>query len=111
MLAKPGLLRSVGAVYIWQRFGDLGNNSLVGPGSVIFNTGLTRLFPITESQQVELTWQVFNLANHANLYPAQGALVAPTFGQPSPASTAGLGALNQTVNDPRVMQFALKYSF
>jgi hypothetical protein len=92
-------------------FGNVGNNSLVGPGSVIFNTGLTRLFPITESQQVEFTWQVFNLANHANLYPAQGALVAPTFGQPTPGSTAGLGALNQTVNDPRVMQFALKYSF
>jgi hypothetical protein len=92
-------------------FGNVGNNSLFGPGSIIFNTGLTRLFPIGESQQVEFTWQVFNLANHANLYPAQTALVAPTFGQPTPASTAGLGALNQTVNDPRVMQFALKYSF
>jgi Carboxypeptidase regulatory-like domain/TonB dependent receptor-like, beta-barrel len=92
-------------------FGNVVNNSLVGPGSIIFNTGLSRLFPITESQQVEFTWQVFNVANHVNLYPATGALVAPTFGKPAPASTAGLGALNQTVNDPRVMQFALKYSF
>ncbi len=92
-------------------FGNVVNNSLVGPGSIIFNTGLSRLFQITEGQQVEFRWEVFNLANHANLYPATGAFVAPTFGKPAPASTAGLGALNQTVNDPRVMQFALKYSF
>ncbi|HEX4001351.1 MAG TPA: TonB-dependent receptor [Candidatus Acidoferrales bacterium] len=92
-------------------FGNVGNNSLFGPGSIIVNTALSRLFPITERQQVEFRWEVFNLPNHANLYPAQTAFVAPTFGQPTPASTAGLGALNQTVNDPRIMQFALKYTF
>ena len=94
-------------------FGDLGNNSLFGPGAVIVNTALSRIFPIRESQQVEFRWEVFNLPNHANLYVPSviGAALLPTFGQPTPASTAGLGALNQTVNDPRVMQFALKYSF
>ena len=92
-------------------FGNVGNNSLFGPGAIIVNTALSRLFQITEGQQIELRWEVFNFPNHANLYPAQTAFVAPTFGQPTPASTAGLGGLNQTVNDPRVMQFALKYSF
>jgi hypothetical protein len=101
-------------------FGNLGNNSLFGPGAIIVNTALSRVFPITERQQVEFRWEVFNLPNHANLYPPSGAgaigpplqqLIFPTFGQPTPASTAGLGALNQTVNDPRVMQFALKYIF
>ena len=51
------------------------------------------------------------MPNHANLYGPTTGLVAPSFGQPTPASTAGLGALNQTTNDPRIMQFALKYSF
>jgi hypothetical protein len=92
-------------------FGDLGNNSLFGPGAIIVNTAVSRLFQIRESQQVEFRWEVFNLPNHANLYPPTGAVVAPTFGQPTAASTAGLGALNQTTNDPRVMQFALKYIF
>jgi len=92
-------------------FGDLKNNSLFGPGSFIVNTGLSRLFPIGEHQQVEFRWEVFNVPNHPNLYSPQTAFVAPTFGQPTPATTAGLGALAQTVNDPRIMQFALKYSF
>jgi hypothetical protein len=92
-------------------FGDLKNNSLFGPGSILTNTALSRLFPIGERQQIEFRWEVFNLPNHVNLYAPQGALVAPTFGQPTAGSTAGLGALNQTTNDPRTMQFALKYTF
>ena len=34
---------------------------------------------------VEFRWEVFNVPNHANLYGPQGAFVAPTFGQPTPA--------------------------
>ena len=92
-------------------FGNLKNNSLFGPGSILANTALSRLFPIGERQMVEFRWEVFNVPNHANLYGPTTGLVAPSFGQPTPASTAGLGALNQTTNDPRIMQFALKYSF
>jgi hypothetical protein len=92
-------------------FGNLKNMSLFGPGSIVVNTGLWRDFKVTEGQQIEFKWEVFNLPNHANLYPPQGGVILPTFGQPTPASTAGLGALNQTVNDPRTMQFSLKYSF
>jgi len=92
-------------------FSSLKNNSLFGPGSIIVNTGVMKLFPIGERQTIEFRWEVFNLPNHANLYPPNGAFVAPAFGQPTPASTAGLGALNQTTNDPRTMQFALKYTF
>jgi Carboxypeptidase regulatory-like domain/TonB dependent receptor len=97
-------------------FGNLGNNTLFGPGSVIVNTGLARIFPIREGQLLEFRWEVFNLPNRVNLYPPSGIgaglpAVFPTFGQPTPVSVTGLGALAQTVNDPRIMQFALKYSF
>jgi len=107
--------------YAWPApytFGNLKNNSLFGPGSILVNTALSRLFPIGERQSVEFRWEVFNLPNHANLYAPNGSGagfpfpgVFTTFGQPTPASTAGLGALNQTTNDPRIMQFALKYLF
>jgi Carboxypeptidase regulatory-like domain/TonB dependent receptor len=92
-------------------FSPLKFNALFGPGAVVANTGLAKLFPITERQTLEFRWEVFNLANHANLYPPENGFVLPNFGQPTAANTAGLGALNQTINDPRVMQFALKYSF
>ncbi len=92
-------------------FGNVKNMSLFGPGSVIFNTALERIFQVREGQQLAFRWEVFNMPNHANLYPPTAYYVLPTFGQPTPASTAGLGALNQTVNDPRTMQFALKYTF
>jgi len=92
-------------------FGNVKNMSLFGPGSIIVNTALQRSFQIREGQALLFRWEVFNMPNHANLYPPNGAVVTPTFGQPTPASTAGLGALNQTVNDPRTMQFALKYTF
>lgn len=92
-------------------FGSLKNMNVFGPGSIIINTALERIFQVREGQQVLFRWEVFNMPNHANLYPPQTAFVAPTFGQPTAGSTAGLGALNQTVNDPRTMQFALKYTF
>ncbi len=92
-------------------FGDVKNYSLFGPGSIIINTALERIFQVREGQQLLFRWEVFNMPNHANLYPPENYLVLPTFGQPTATSTAGLGALNQTVNDPRTMQFALKYTF
>lgn len=92
-------------------FGNLKDYSLFGPGSIIINTALERIFQVREGQQVLFRWEVFNMPNHANLYPPENFFVLPTFGQPTQASTAGLGALNQTVNDPRTMQFALKYTF
>jgi Carboxypeptidase regulatory-like domain/TonB dependent receptor len=92
-------------------FGNLVDYSLFGPGSIIINTALERIFQVREGQQLLFRWEVFNMPNHANLYPPEAYYVLPTFGQPTQASTAGLGALNQTVNDPRTMQFALKYTF
>ncbi|MGD0955265.1 MAG: TonB-dependent receptor [Candidatus Acidiferrales bacterium] len=92
-------------------FGNVGNYSLFGPGSIIINTALARTFQIREGQQLMFRWEVFNMPNHANLYPPANFFVLTNFGQPTQASTAGLGALNQTVNDPRTMQFALKYTF
>jgi len=96
-------------------FGNLGNNSLVGPGSVIINAALIRSFPIREHQSLEVRAEAFNLPNWVNLYPPQTSIIVPGFGAPTPSSAyatgAGLGAFSSTVYDPRIMQFAMKYVF
>lgn len=95
-------------------FGNLGNNSLVGPGSIIINAALIRAFPIREHQTLEIRAEAFNLFNLVNLYPPQRSIIVPGFGQPSASAYAtgtGLGAFSIAVYDHRIMQFALKYVF
>ncbi len=96
-------------------FGNLGNNALLGPGSVNLNMALTRAFRIRENQTLEFRAEAFNFPNLVNTYPPQTTVIAPNFGQPTPSSSysvgAGLGAFASTIYDPRIMQFALKYIF
>jgi hypothetical protein len=72
---------------------------------------LVRDFQIREHQTLEVRGEAFNLPNWTNVYNPVTNLTAPNFGQIVPSSTAGLGALTQSINDPRIMQFALKYNF
>lgn len=96
-------------------FGNLGQGSLFGPGQITFNTALQRSFKITERQSLMVRWEVFNIANHANLglpsvaAPLGGA--TPTFGEPSVGSAYGGAFAGGIGAQPRIMQFALKYSF
>lgn len=107
----------------------VGLDSFYGPWTEQVDLGLARRFRITERQAVTFQVQAFNLLNHANYYVQNGNGVNPiqynSFG-----STCGDGqTVNQTcylapntgqfgrlsvinaLNGPRVLQFALKYSF
>ena len=111
-----------------------GLDSFYGPQQI--DLGLTRRFNLTERQAVALQVQVFNVTNHANYYVQNGTGVdsaqytAVAFGnKPDGSTTCGDGVtLNQTcylvpnpsfgqllvinaLNGPRVMQFALKWTF
>jgi hypothetical protein len=62
--------------------------------------GLTRTFRLGETQALEFRAEAFNLPNHVNLNnPASTVLSNPNFG------------VITTVQDPRILQFALKYAF
>lgn len=113
-----------------------GLNSFYGPWTQEVDLGLARRFKLTERNALTLQAQVFNIANHANYYVQNGTgvvanqyAVAP-FGNTADGSTnCGDGStINQScyllpgsnfgqlqvinyLNGPRVMQFALKYSF
>lgn len=108
-----------------------GLNSFYGPWMQQIDVGLTRHINITERHVITLEAQVFNLLNHANYYvqngtgvnPLQYSAFGPTCGDGlTPNQTCylapnsgpgGFGSLNviNSLNGPRVMQFALKYAF
>jgi Carboxypeptidase regulatory-like domain/TonB dependent receptor len=80
-------------------FGNAGWNSLRGPGGFNIDVGLSRSFRIRESQSVQLRFEFFNTTNHVN------------FNNPgSNINVSNFGTI-LSAQDPRILQFALKYMF
>lgn len=80
-------------------FGNSGRDALLGPGSVNFDMALSRLFPLGEARSLEFRFEAFNVINHANFAVPDNTVTDSTFGQILSAA------------DPRILQFALKFSF
>ena len=80
-------------------FGNMGANSVQGPGRIQVDMGLTRTFNIREGQTVQFRAEAFNVPNHLNPNDPITALNNLNFGK------------IQTAQDPRIMQLALKYVF
>jgi hypothetical protein len=81
------------------QWGNMAANNIIGPGSIRIDMGLTRTLRIREGQAVELRGEAFNLPNHVNPNNPTTVLSNTLFGKTT------------TVGDPRILQFALKYSF
>jgi hypothetical protein len=113
-----------------------GLDSFYGPWTQQIDLGLTRRFNLTERHTIALQAQVFNVMNHANYYVQNGTgvnsvqyVAAPFGNNPDGSTTCGDGVtLNQicylvpnpgfgklqvinALNGPRVMQFAVKWTF
>jgi hypothetical protein len=73
--------------------------TILNPSSLQNDFALTRTFKIAGAQNVQFRWEVFNLINHVNFNAPIAALNSASFGQ------------IQTAGDPRIMQFALKFTF
>ena len=80
-------------------FGNLVNNSLIGPGRFNVDMGLVRSFRIGGERQVQFRAEAFNVLNRVNLSNPVSALNSPNFG------------LITSASDPRIIQLALKYTF
>jgi hypothetical protein len=80
-------------------YGNAGYNSLKAPGFFGMDSNLTRFFKVREHQRFELRFEFFNVLNHVNFNAPVANLRSPTFG------------IIQSAGDPRILQFALKYSF
>lgn len=78
-------------------------NNFRGPGYFSIDMALRKSWNFTERQSLAFSWEVFNVTNSAR-FDAFSAL-------PSLDSAGSFGKYSQTLTGPRVMEFALRYSF
>jgi hypothetical protein len=83
-------------------YGNLGRNTIQGPGLVRLDLGLTRAFRVRENQTLEFRAEAFNAPNHVIPADPNVTLNSTNFGK----------ILNyRTAYSPRIMQLAMKYVF
>lgn len=82
-------------------FGNVGRNTLIGPGIFNFDASLHKDFNITEQHRLEFRWEAFNALNH------------PNWSTPNTNANdrINFGTITGTRTNMRQMQFALKYVF
>lgn len=80
-------------------FGNVGRNSLTGPGFINLDLGLARAFAISGRSRLELRAEVFNVLNRRNYTLVNRILNAQNFGQITSQA------------DPRQMQFGARLTF
>ncbi len=84
--------------------GEIGNrNSLRGPGYFDTDMGLHKVFNISERQQLQFRWEVFNVFNTVR-FDVQSANIEPDV-------TSAFGFLSRTLTLYRRMEFGVHYSF
>jgi hypothetical protein len=86
------------------RAGNVGRNSLFGPGQVYFDMAIQRDFPIRfwklDNHKLEFRADLFNAFNHPNLFTPTYNMYDPNFN-----NTA------ITINGGRQIKLWLKYTF
>ena len=80
-------------------FGNLGRNSVYGPGQINYDMALSRRFAVKERWKIEFRADFFNILNHANPNGPGTSNAASTFGEIT------------TFGTPRQIQMALKLYF
>ena len=82
-------------------FGNIGRNSLMGPGFVNLDASLYRRFQIREHRALDFRFETFNTANHPHFANPAGVFGASTF-----------GLVTQTIpGDDRGVQLGVKIIF
>ena len=82
-------------------------NELRGPGFFGIDTAISKSWQIHESQALKFSWDIYNVTNSVRFDVAD--LPQKTGQLEQPAST--FATYDETLTKPRVMEFALRYSF
>lgn len=71
-------------------YGDARRNSIIGPGTLLFDMALTKVVPLRESRVLEFRAQATNIFNIPNYSSIDSTFNSPTFGR-----VTGVGAMRQ----------------
>jgi trimeric autotransporter adhesin len=71
-------------------YGDARRNSIIGPGSKVFDMAFTKVIPLKESRVLELRAQATNIFNIQNYSSIDTSVTSPTFGR-----VTAVGAMRQ----------------
>ena len=87
-------------------YGDLGRNTVVGPGLSDVDLALEKSFKLREAANATFRFGMFNVLNHANFsLPDTTALAAAGAANPS------AGVITYTLTTSRQIQLALRINF
>ncbi len=100
--------RSAFAVPASFTYGNSGGDILRGDYSGTVNVSFFKQFAVTENSRLQFRAEVFNLPNAAYFSPPNSSTAA---GGSAPVDVASGAKVISTSNDPRQIQFALKYRF
>jgi Carboxypeptidase regulatory-like domain len=109
----PAVCWVTGTAFLTPATGTLGNegvNNLEGPGFFDVDVALSRRFPITERQSIEIRFEAFNIENRVNLLNPGIAGIAAGGTADTSLNSSTFGQIHSDAG-PRVMQFAIKYLF
>ncbi|MBI4454892.1 MAG: TonB-dependent receptor [Acidobacteria bacterium] len=87
--------------------GNLGRNTITGPGLATFDFSLVKNVHMTETRYVQFRAEFFNLFNQANF----GLPNVTVFNDASGIPSGSFGRISSTVTTSRQIQFALKLLF
>ncbi|MGD0790887.1 MAG: carboxypeptidase-like regulatory domain-containing protein [Terriglobales bacterium] len=114
---SPNIFKDPGSAIGQFRYaypGESGQRNLIrGAGSFGIDMGLGKTWAIRESSTLRFSWETFNITNSvrfdaAALEPIAGSNAS---GNLSLSNSSSFGYYTSTLTSPRVMQFALRYSF
>jgi hypothetical protein len=86
-----------------------GRNNLRGPGTFDIDAALQKTWTFTEDKALSFRWETFNITNTPRF--DVGGLQNPNVGNNSLATQAVFGVYSNTLNKPRLMEFALRFQF
>jgi len=99
--SRPTAPNPDGTATVVGKLGNCSRNNMYGPNYFDMDLALARAFNyFGEGRSLEFRWETFNLLNN------------PQFGLPTNNVNSGnFGRITSLAGDPRVMQFALRFSF